>query len=153
MEYQVYFISLAIGQTSKKYKFQWLILIFNQYIKEKVRLGRDWRLFILNRYNSYFNIKFLDQYIKYKILIYIYPLHLMYQLQPFNISLFRPLTQYYLLELDNYIYKSFKRRGISKKEFFRLFWLAFKYIFTEKNIKSGWARMGIQLYNKSQVLN
>ena len=60
-----------------------------------------------------------------------------------NISLFRPLIQYYLLKLNNYIYKSFKKREISKREFFGLFWLVFKYIFTEKNIKSRWAKTGI----------
>ena len=143
MEYQVYFISLAIGQTSKKYKFQWLMSIFDWYIKEKVRLERDQWLFILDRHNSHFNIKFLDQCIKHKILVYIYLLYLTHQLQPLNISLFGPLTQYYLLKFNNYIHKSFKRRGISKREFFRLFQPAFKHIFTEKNIKSGWVKTGI----------
>ena len=38
-----------------------------------------------------------------------------------NISLCRPLIQYYLLKLNDYIYKSFRRREISKKEFFKLF--------------------------------
>ena len=136
MEYQVYFISLKTGQTNKEYKFQQLILIFNQYIKEKARLGRDWRLFILNRHNSYLNIKFLNQCIKYRILVYIYLLYLTHQLQPLNISLFGPLAQYYLLKLDDYIHKGFRRREINKKEFFKLFQIVFKHIFIEKNFKS-----------------
>ena len=153
MKYQVHFTSLKTGWTSEEYKFQWLTLIFNWYTKEKTRLGRDWRLFILNRYNSHLNIRFLDQCAKYRILVCTYPLHLTHRLQPLNVSLFGPLAQYYLLELDDYIHKSFGRRGMSKKEFFRLFQLVFKHVFTEKNIKSGWVKIGIQLYNKSQVLN
>ena len=149
MEYQVHFTSSKTGQTSKEYKFQQLTLIFDQYIKEKVQLGRDWRLFILNGHNSHLNIKFLDWCTKYRILVYIYLLHLTHQLQPLNISLFRSLTQYYLLKLNNYIHKSFGRRGMSKKKFFKLIWPAFKHAFTEKNIKSRWAKTGIQLYNKS----
>ena len=153
MEYQVYFIFSKTGQTSEDYKFQQLTSIFDQYIKEKVWLGRDWRLFILNRHNSYLNIKFLDQYIKHRILVYVYLLYLTHQLQPLNVSLFGPFIQYYLLEFDDYIHKSFGRKEISKREFFGLFQLVFKHIFIEKNIKSRWTKTGIWLYNKSQVLN
>ena len=42
---------------------------------------------------------------------------------------------------------------MSKREFFGLFWPAFKRIFTEKNIKSGWAKTGIWPHDESQVLN
>ena len=153
MEHQVHFISSKIGWTSEKYRFQWLTSIFNWYIKEKARLGRDWRLLMLDRHNSHLNIKFLDQCAKHRILICTYPSHLTHQLQPLNVSLFGPLTQYYSLELDDYIHKSFRRRGMSKREFFGLFWPVFEHAFKEKNIKSGWVRTGIQLYNKSQVLN
>ena len=143
MEYQVHFTSSATGWTSEEYRFQWLISIFDWYIKEKVRLGRDWRLLILDGHNSHFNIRFLDWCVKYRILVYAYPLYLTHRLQPLNISLFGPLIQYYLLKLDDYIHKSFGRKGINKRESFKLFQLVFKYIFTEKNIKSGWVRTGI----------
>ena len=42
---------------------------------------------------------------------------------------------------------------MSKREFFGLFWPAFERAFTEKNIKSGWARTGIWPRDESQVLN
>ena len=153
MEHQVHFTSSETSQTSKEYEFQWLILIFNRYTKEKAQLGRDWRLLILNGHNSHLNIRFLDWCTKHRILVYAYPLHLTHRLQPLDVSLFGPLAQYYSSELDNYIHKSFRRRGMSKRKFFKLFWPAFKRTFTEKNIKSGWARTEIQPYNESQVLN
>ena len=95
---------------------------------------------MLNGHNSHLNIRFLDWCTKHRILVCAYPSHLTHRLQPLDVSLFGPLTQYYLLELDDYIHKSFRRRGMSKKEFFGLFWLAFERAFTEKNIKSGWAK-------------
>ena len=42
---------------------------------------------------------------------------------------------------------------MSKREFFGLFWPAFERAFTEKNIKSGWAKTGIWPHDESQVLN
>ena len=143
MEHQVHFISSATGWTSEEYGFQWLTSIFDRYTKEKARLGRDWRLLMLDGYNSHLNMRFLDRCTKHRILVCAYPSHSTHQLQPLNISLFGPLAQYYSSELDDYIHKSFGRRGMSKREFFGLFWPAFKRVFTEKNIKSGRAKIGI----------
>ena len=103
MEHQVHFTSSATGWTSEEYGFQWLTSIFNRYIKEKARLGRDWRLLMLDGHNSHLNMRFLDWCAKHRILVYTYPSHLTHRLQPLNVSLFGPLAQYYSSELNDYV--------------------------------------------------
>ena len=68
-----YFTNSPLGQMNNKLRIIQLITIFNHYIKAKARHRRDWRLFFINKYSSHINIPFLDWYLKYKILVAIYP--------------------------------------------------------------------------------
>lgn len=151
-EHQVHFASSATGWTNEDLGFMWLTTIFDRYTKEKARLGRDWRLLMVDGHNSHLNMRFLDWCEAHRILVCAYPSHSTHRLQPLDVSLFGRLAQYYSEGLDNYIYTSFGRRGMSKREFFGIFWPAFERAFTEENIKSGWAKTGIWPHDEERVI-
>ena len=84
----MYFASTVTGWTNENLGYKWLTNIFNQFLKPKVRQGRDYRLLILDGYNSYLNMRFLDWYGEYKILVIYFPAYLIHWLQPLDVSIF-----------------------------------------------------------------
>ena len=131
----------------------WLTTVFNYYTKVKARHGRNWRLLFINGHGSYINILFLDQCLKYRILVAVYPPYLTYRLQPLDISLFNPLVNYYSQELNKQIYNIVGLCRITKREFYSLFRAAWRYTFTETNILSGWRKTGLQPLDPDLILN
>ena len=145
VEHDVHFASTATGWTNENLGYEWLTKIFDQFSKPKARQGRDYRLLILNSYNSYLNIYFLDQYREYKILVIYFPAYLIYQLQPLDISIFGPLAQYYSEEGDLWLHKCIGLRSFTKRDFFTVFWPAFLKAFLIKNILSTFKKASLQL--------
>ena len=60
IEHNVHFASTATGWTNENLGYEWLTNIFDRFSKPKARQGRDYRLLILDGYNSYLNMHFLD---------------------------------------------------------------------------------------------
>ena len=83
-------------------------------------------------------MEFLEWCSLHRILVAIYPLHLMHHLQPLDISMFNPLTYYYSEELNKWIHNTQGTSKLGKAHFFSLFWPAFQKAFTTKNIASAW---------------
>jgi hypothetical protein len=83
------------GWTNDELGFQWLTTVFDRYTKTKARNGRDWRLLLVDGHNSHLNIRFLNWCEQHRIIIMVYPPHLTHRLQPLDVSVFGPLSQYY----------------------------------------------------------
>ena len=97
---KVYFASFFTGWTNDSLGFFWLIKVFNRHTKSKIRLGRDFRLLLINGHGSHINIKFIEWCNQHKILLAVYPPYSTYRLQPLDINLFNPLANYYSQKLS-----------------------------------------------------
>ncbi len=86
------------------------------------------------------------------MLVTLYSSHSTHCLQSLNVSLFNSLINYYLQNLNDWIFKSQELSRISKRDFFDLFWSAHQAAFTSINIKSEWKKMRLQSFNSSQII-
>ena len=149
-KYSCFFASSPNGWTSNELGLDWLSRLFNEETAHKA--GRSWRLLFIDGHGSHLNMKFLDWCERHRILLAIYPPHSTHRLQPLDISLFAPLAAFYSQALDSHIRQSEGRTATSKRDFFSIFWLAFKKAFTEKNIASAWSKTGIWPFKPQNVL-
>lgn len=67
--------------------------------------------------------------------------------------LFSPLLTAYLNQLIQWIVKTQGLISLLKREFWTLFWNAFKTSFSPKNITSGWKRTGLMPFDPDVVLS
>jgi DDE superfamily endonuclease/Tc5 transposase DNA-binding domain len=149
-EHDAFFASSPTGWTNDELGFQWLTTVFDRYTKPKAR--RRWRLLIIDGHGSHINMRFLTWCDENKILVCCYPPHTTHRLQPLDVSLFSPLATYYGQELNQFISESQGLCSITKRDFFRLFWVAWQKAFTEANILSGWTKTGLNPIDQSIVL-
>jgi hypothetical protein len=75
--------------------------VFNRYTKTKVDNYR--RLLIIDNYNNYLNMRFINYADQNRILLIFLSPHSTHRLQPLNIGLFGSLTQYYIQEIDRFM--------------------------------------------------
>jgi hypothetical protein len=81
-------------------------------------------------------MKFLDWCEQHKVLLAVYPPHSTHRLQPLDVGIFALLASYYSQALDDLVRKLEGHTSISKRDFFSIFWLAFREAFTKENIMS-----------------
>jgi hypothetical protein len=84
------------GWTNNILGLSWLQAVFDTPIKRKARNGRDWQLLLVSGHGSHLNMSFIDWYDQHKILVALYSPYLTHRLQPLNVGLFRPLSNFYL---------------------------------------------------------
>lgn len=128
--------SLPNGWTDNHLGLQWLTQVFNRFIKDKAGL-REWRLLYIDGHRLYVNTAFLEYCLANRILLTIYPPHSTHRLQPLDVSLFALLGIFYSQELERLLHYSMGLSSISKRDFFRMFNIAYEKAFTAKNIASG----------------
>jgi hypothetical protein len=80
------------------------------------------------------------------------PPHSTHRLQPLDIGLFLPLSNYYSIELDRLIHISDGITRLTKRNFWNVFKKAWIQAFTEKNIKSAFAKTGINPQDSELVI-
>ena len=148
-----FFASSSTGWTNEELGYSWLIKVFDRATKEKARFGRDYRLLFVDGHNSHVNMKFLSWCEQHKILVAVYPPHSTHRLQPLDVSLFNPLSNYYSQNLSYCIFKTRGLSIISKRDFFDLFWPAFQRAFTSKKILNRWEKTGLHPFNPAVVLD
>ncbi|KAF2233433.1 hypothetical protein EV356DRAFT_560004 [Viridothelium virens] len=90
----------------------------------KAQNGKDPWLLVVNGYSSHLSMAFLNYCLKHQIYITKLPPYSTHQLQPLDVGLFSPLTQYYLTELSKWIAKHQGLVGFSKRDFYPTFKLA-----------------------------
>ena len=148
-----YFASTSTGWTNSELGLNWLLKIFYERTKDKVKDPRGWRILWLDGHNSHVNIRFIDEAYSRRILIAIYPPHSTHRLQPLDVSLFSPLSTRYSQNLDNWIQTTGGIFKLSQQDFFGIFWPAFTASFTPHNIHSGWEKTGLYPFQPARVLN
>jgi hypothetical protein len=95
---------------------------------------------------------FIDYCDKNKILLALYPPYLTYTLQPLDVCLFKPLLTAYSAALVDHMDKCQGLSGITKRDFFRLFNLAWATSFKQKTILSAFEKCGLHPFNPQRVL-
>ena len=151
-EHICFFASSASGWTNDELGYSWLTTVFDRETRAKSRFTRDYRLLFVDGHGSHINMNFLDWCEKNRVLVALYPPHSTHRLQPLDVSLFSPLANFYSQNLDSWIFQSQGLSRISKRDFFGLFWPAFRSAFTPANIKSGWEKTGLQPFDPSRVI-
>ena len=150
-EQDCFFSSSPNGWTSDEIGSKWLHELFDKRTAAKAR--RNWRLLFVDGHGSHVTTEFLQKALEKKILIAIYPPHTTHRLQPLDVGCFSPLATYYGQFLEAFTNDSEGLTRMSKKDFFKLFWLAWQKAFTEANIKSSWKKTGLVPWCPSVVLN
>jgi hypothetical protein len=136
-----YFTASPNGWSSNALGTVWLQQVFDRYTKAKAK--RDWRLLIVDGHSSHVNLEFLEACKSLRIVVLILLPHSTHRLQPLDIGLFLPLSNYYSIELDRLMHISDGIIRLTKRNFWNVFKKAWIQAFTEKNIKSVFAKTGI----------
>ena len=129
---------------------KWLIEVFDRYTKKS---SHTRRLLIIDGHSSHTNMEFFDLCDKLRIVVLILPPHSTHRLQPLDVSLFAPLASYYTSGLNQLMFNSLGMVSISKRDFWGIFWPAWKSAFTESNILSGFRKTGIWPLNPDITLS
>jgi hypothetical protein len=88
-----YFAISEKDWSNENIRMYWLQHVFDRYTKLLAGFYR--RLLIMNDYNSYVNMRFINYCDQNRILFAILPSHSTHRLQSFNIGLFEFLAEYY----------------------------------------------------------
>jgi hypothetical protein len=150
---EIYITTSPTGWTNDNLGFEWLTTVFDRHTKEQASNGLRWRLLFVDGHSSHLNMRFIDWCGQNRILLMAYPPHSTHRLQPLDVSLFNPLSNFYSQNLDAWIQKSSGITNMSKRYFYELFWPAWQRAFTEKNIQSGWKKTGLHPFNPNEVLD
>jgi hypothetical protein len=92
---EIYFTTSQTGWTNNDIGFEWLTTIFDYHTKERALNGLRWRLLFADSHSSHLNMPFIDWCGQNRILLMAYHSHSTYRLQPLDVSLFNPLSNFY----------------------------------------------------------
>lgn len=148
-----FFTTSETGWTNHELGKEWLIRVFDRFTKAKARNGRDYRLLITDGHSSHVNMDFLEWCDQHRIIVAVFPPHSTHRLQPLDVSLFSPLSTAYTNQLIQWTAKTQGLIGLSKREFWTLFWNAFEASFSPENIASSWKRTGLPPFDPEVVLS
>jgi uncharacterized protein YndB with AHSA1/START domain len=110
----------------------WLQQVFERCTKQKARLGRDWRLLIVDGHGSHLTFEFLEYCEAHRILVSVFPPHSTHTLQLLNIVCFKPLSGAYTHQLTCHLHRTQGLIPLKKGKFFLLFWAAWGSSITKK---------------------
>jgi uncharacterized protein YndB with AHSA1/START domain len=131
------------GWTNNKLGLAWLQQVFERCTKQKARLGRDWRLLIVDGHGSHLTFEFLEYCEAHRILVSVFPPHSTHTLQPLNVVCFKPLSGTYTHQLTCHLHRSQGLVPLKKGDFFPLFWEAWSTSMTEKLALKSFESTGI----------
>jgi hypothetical protein len=87
------------------------------YHNTKPIAGLHRRLLIVDGHNSHVNMRFINYCDQNRIILAILSPHSTHRLQPLDVSVFRPLADYYSQEIDRFIANAQGLVSISKRHF------------------------------------
>jgi DDE superfamily endonuclease len=151
IEDKAYFGVSENGWSCDAFGRNWLKNIFDK--NTKARAGRSRRLLIVDGHSSHVNMKFIDLADSLRILILILPPHSTHRLQPLDVGLFAPLARFYTNGLIKRMNDACGMISMSKRDFWGVFWPAWKEAFTQKNIVSAFEKTGIFPADSSRVID
>jgi hypothetical protein len=131
------------GWTNNELGLAWLEQVFERCTKQKARLGRDWRLLILDGHGSHLTFEFLEYCEAHRILVSVFPPHSTHTLQPLDVVCFKPLSGAYTHQLTRHLHRSQGLVPLKKGDFFPLFWDAWSSSMTQKLALKSFESTGI----------
>jgi uncharacterized protein YndB with AHSA1/START domain len=131
------------GWTNKELGLAWLQQVFERCTKQKARLGRDWRLLIVDGHGSHLTFEFLEYCEAHRILVSVLPPHSTHTLQPLDVVCFKPLSGAYTHQLTRHLHRSQGLVPLKKGDFFLLFWEAWSSSITQKLALKSFESTGI----------
>jgi hypothetical protein len=131
------------GWTNNELGLAWLEQVFKRCTKQKARLGRDWRLLILDGHGSHLTFEFLEYCEAHKILVSVFPPHSTHTLQPLDVVCFKPLSGAYTHQLMRHLHRTQGLIPLKKGDFFPLFWGVWSSSITKKLVHKGFEATGI----------
>jgi hypothetical protein len=81
-------------------------------------------------------MRFIDYADTYRIVLAVLPPHSTHRLQPLDVGLFSPLATFYSQQIDQLLTESQGLVRLTKRDFWSLFYKAWKQVFTIKNVQS-----------------
>ena len=148
--HKVFLTSSPNGWTSNEHGVKWLEQVFDRETKEKAR--RQWRLLIMDGHGSHVTMKFIDYCERNRILLCIFSPHSTHTLQPLDVVMFAPLAAAYSRALADFMEMCQGLSSITKRDFFRLFYIAWEVSFTSKNIAKAFSATGIAPLDPTRIL-
>jgi hypothetical protein len=142
-KHDVFVSSSPTGWTNNDIGLAWLEQVFNRETKQKARLGRDWRLLILDGHGSHLSIDFIEYCEAHKILLAVFPPHSTHTLQPLDVVCFKSLSTNYSAKLTDHLFKTQGLLAVQKGDFFPLFWSAWESTLTTKLVLKAFEATGI----------
>ncbi|PWW71907.1 hypothetical protein C7212DRAFT_230068, partial [Tuber magnatum] len=111
------------------------------------RAYEEWRLIIFDGFGSHVDLTILEYCLDHRILPFYLPAHTSYILQLLDISVFSPISTYYVQEVNKL------RVPVDKDQFPNLLARAHHKAFTKENIQAGFRATGIYPYNLQMILD
>ena len=145
-----FFASSKTGWTSNELGLAWLQQVFDPETSGKAR--RQYRLLILDGHGSHVTMAFIDYCDKHKILLLVFPPHSTHTLQPLDVVMFAPLAGAYSRALSEFMDKCQGLSSITKRDFFRLFSIAWSVAFHSKNITKSFSATGLYPLDPQAIL-
>ena len=139
------------GWTNHDLGLQWLIQVFDRQTKAKAR--RSWRLLYVDGHGSHLTTQFLDYCMNQKILVMRFPSHSTHTLQPLDVVAFSSLGTAYSQQLERFRERTHGQLGLSKADFFGLFWAAWQSSFSKDLIKKSFDATGLFPWNPRIILD
>jgi hypothetical protein len=96
-----YFATSEKGWSNENMGMHWLQHVFDRYTKSIAGFHR--RFLIVDGYNSYVNMRFINYCDQNRIFLAILSSYLTHRLQFFNIGFFGFLAEYYSQEIDRFV--------------------------------------------------
>jgi hypothetical protein len=149
-KHSVFISSSPTGWTTNDIGLAWLKEVFDRETRRQARTG--YRLLLLDGHGSHITMDFINFCNDNKILLAVFPPHATHTLQPLDVSLFKPLSDAYSIELANYLQDSQGLLPIQKGDFFPLFWTAWSKAFKPQTIKKAFEATGIYPPNADVIL-
>jgi transposase len=139
--HEVFIANSTSGWTNNDIGLAWLEQVFERYTTEKAR--RRWRLLIVDGHGSHLTPEFIDFCYTKKILLAVFPPHSTHTLQPLDVVLFSPLSYNYSHELNQHLHQSQALIGVEKRDFFLLFWPAWRTTMRPELIQRSFEATGV----------
>lgn len=149
-QHRTFFSSSLSGWTNNEIGLAWLRRVFDQETREKAR--RSYRLLILDGHGSHVTMEFIQHCDDNRILLAVLPPHATHTLQPLDVAMFKPLSTAYSNELTAFLDRCQGLSAITKRDFFRLFYEAWRTSFTASNVLSAFKCTGISPFDPHVIL-
>ena len=137
------------GYTDSYLSLQWLKLVFDPQTKELA--NQKPRVLLCDGFDTHETLEVLEFCFENKIILCRFPSHTTHELQPCDVSVFKPLKDAYRDEVERL------ERGcvgkIGKEHFTYLYSPAREQVLTARTIRAGWSRAGLFPWNPEKVLS